>query len=35
MEEKRYVRINEIRRLQQAGRLDQGLCWTDKFAEVR
>jgi len=35
MEEKRYVRINEIRRLQQTGRLDQSLCWTDKFAEVR
>ncbi len=35
MEEKRYVRINEIRRLQQAGKLDQGLCWTEKFAEVR
>ena len=35
MEQKRYVRINEIRRLQQSGRLDEGLCWTNKFAEVR
>ncbi len=35
MEQKRYVRINEIRRLQQSGRLDESLCWTNKFAEVR
>src|ERR1017187_422617 len=28
----RYVRINEIRRLQQAGRLDSALCWTGKGA---
>jgi nucleoside-diphosphate-sugar epimerase len=35
MENKRYVRINEIRRLQQVGKLDQSLCWTDKLAGVR
>ncbi len=35
MENKRYVRINEIRRLQQVGKLDQSLCWTDKLAAVR
>ena len=29
----RYVRINEIRRLQQAGRLDDALHWTGKCAE--
>jgi nucleoside-diphosphate-sugar epimerase len=32
MEQGRYVRINEIRRLQQAGRLDSALCWTGKDA---
>jgi nucleoside-diphosphate-sugar epimerase len=32
MEQGRYVRINEIRRLQQAGRLDSALCWTGKGA---
>jgi nucleoside-diphosphate-sugar epimerase len=30
MEQGRYVRINEIRRLQQAGRLDSELHWTGK-----
>jgi nucleoside-diphosphate-sugar epimerase len=29
-EQGRYVRINEIRRLQQAGRLDSALYWTSK-----
>jgi len=32
MEQGRYVRINEIRRLQQAGRLDSALRWTGKGA---
>jgi nucleoside-diphosphate-sugar epimerase len=31
-EQGRYVRINEIRRLQQAGRLDSALHWTSKRA---
>lgn len=35
IEKKRYVRINEIRRLQQVGKLDHSLCWTDKLAGVR
>lgn len=30
IEQGRYVRINEIRRLQQAGRLDSSLHWTSK-----
>jgi nucleoside-diphosphate-sugar epimerase len=30
----RYVRISEIRRLQQAGRLDDGLHWIGKCAET-
>jgi nucleoside-diphosphate-sugar epimerase len=34
MEKGRYVRISEIRRLQQAGRLDSGLHWTGKRAET-
>jgi len=32
MEQGRYVRISEIRRLQQAGRLDGSLRWTGKSA---
>jgi nucleoside-diphosphate-sugar epimerase len=35
IESKRYLRINEIRRLQQSGKLDQSLCWIGKFTEVR
>jgi nucleoside-diphosphate-sugar epimerase len=34
IEQGRYVRINEIRRLQQAGRLDSKLHWTSKRAEI-
>ncbi|MGO9863391.1 MAG: NAD-dependent epimerase/dehydratase family protein [Terriglobales bacterium] len=34
MEQGRYVRINEIRRLQQAGRLDGSLRWIGKNAET-
>lgn len=34
IENGRYVRISEIRRLQQAGKLDGGLRWTDKEAEA-
>jgi nucleoside-diphosphate-sugar epimerase len=34
MEQGRYVRINEIRRLQQAGRLDTELHWTGKSAKT-
>jgi nucleoside-diphosphate-sugar epimerase len=34
IEDGRYVRISEIRRLQQAGKLDGGLHWTDKCAET-
>jgi nucleoside-diphosphate-sugar epimerase len=34
IEQGRYVRINEIRRLQQAGRLDNGLYWTGKSAST-
>ena len=34
MEHGRYVRINEIRRLQQAGQLDSALRWTGKGAET-
>lgn len=32
MEQGRYVRISEIRRLQKAGKLDGGLHWTSKYA---
>jgi nucleoside-diphosphate-sugar epimerase len=35
LEQGRYVRINEIRRLQQAGLLDRDLHWTDKGAAGR
>jgi nucleoside-diphosphate-sugar epimerase len=34
IEQGRYVRISEIRRLQQAGRLDSALHWTGKCAET-
>jgi nucleoside-diphosphate-sugar epimerase len=34
LEKGRYVRINEIRRLQQAGRLDSELHWTGKDART-
>lgn len=34
MEQGRYVRISEIRRLQQAGRLDSGLHWTGQNART-
>lgn len=34
IEQGRYVRINEIRRLRQAGRLDSALYWTSKGAET-
>src|ERR1035441_1226872 len=34
MEQGRYVRINEIRRLQQAGRLDSSLHWIGKNAKT-
>src|SRR6202453_3928089 len=34
MEQGRYVRISEIRRLQQGGRLDGALHWISKFAET-
>ena len=34
IEEGRYVRITEIRRLQQTGRLDSDLHWTRKYAET-
>jgi len=34
VEQGRYVRLNEIRRLQQAGRLDSTLQWTSKYAET-
>jgi len=34
MESGRYVRIGEIRRLQQAGKLDSALHWTGQFAET-
>lgn len=34
VEQGRYVRINEIRRLQQAGQLDGALHWTGKPAET-
>lgn len=30
----RYIRITEVRRLQQAGRLDSSLHWTGKYAEA-
>lgn len=30
----RYFRINEIRRLQQVGSLDTDLRWTGRFAET-
>lgn len=34
IEQGRYIRISEIRRLQQSGRLDTALYWTGKFAET-
>jgi nucleoside-diphosphate-sugar epimerase len=34
IERGRYIRITEIRRLQQTGRLDSALHWTDKYAEI-
>jgi nucleoside-diphosphate-sugar epimerase len=34
IEQERYVRISEIRRLQLAGRLDNALLWTNKYAEA-
>jgi nucleoside-diphosphate-sugar epimerase len=34
LEQGRYVRISEIRRLQQAGRLDSDLRWTAKYAQT-
>ena len=34
IEQGRYVRISEIRRLQQAGRLNSELHWTAKYAET-
>jgi nucleoside-diphosphate-sugar epimerase len=34
VEQGRYVRISEIRRLKQAGRLDDSLHWTGKYAEA-
>jgi nucleoside-diphosphate-sugar epimerase len=34
MEQGRYVRLSEIRRLQEAGRLDSDLHWTRKYAET-
>jgi nucleoside-diphosphate-sugar epimerase len=34
MEQGRYVRLAEIRRLQQAGSLDSGLHWTTRHAEA-
>ena len=34
IEQGRYIRISEIRRLQQAGRLDSDLHWTEKCAEI-
>ena len=34
MEQGRYIRIGEIRRLQQAGKLDSALHWTGQLAET-